>query len=422
MKEKRTQLDIIVPIKETTSSSDHAIKIDSSLLAEVTDGDADPKFVIVDIEEGKSNNNVTYDGEFFAKVAKTVNEKHPVGYLGHKHFQGLDKEDLLPDPQAVWLGAAVSHENGKAILTAKGYLLPPDEGGKARAWLKRKAINSVSWAGDAVLAMGKDGSYRVKEFFLESIDFARKNREGMANQRLRVVTEMTSNQERSNKVDEDDVKGIVGRLTFHELKEYNPGLVSVIKEQTKDEVKDETATAVKAKEDELNTKHQQEVEKLPEVTMMKRLKDFLGIKEDDNTDPVEAVMAMISRLDEVSKKLVAEWFNSEILAKKVPNEQARKLVSRLVPVTEMSGDFRTEKGLEKIKKDLEDRADDILENDDDIKTVIKEMGASRGGSRFSQNHNSDKNDSRRSNADDDDDYKGAEKRGNVKVEKVALGL
>lgn len=421
MKEKRTQLDILVPIKETTSSADHAIKIDQNLLNEVTDGDDDPRFVIVDIEEGKSNNNVTYDGEFLAKIAKTINDKHPVGYLGHKHFQGLDKEDLLPDPQAVWLGAAVMTENGKSVLTAKGYLLPSNEGGKARAWLKRKAINTVSWAGDAVLVMGKDGSYRVKEFFLESIDFARKNREGMANQRLRVVTEMSNSGERSKaQMEDDDLKTAVGRLTLHELKEYNPGLISVIKEQTKDEVKDETATAVKAKEDELTTKHEAEMKAVPEISLMQRIRDLLGIKEDADTDPVAALSTMIERLDDLSKKLVQNWFKDEILEKKVPNEKARKLVGRLIPVTEMAGDWRSEKGIEKIKQELETKADDLLENDDDIQTVIKEMGASRGGPRFSQNRGGD-NDNNNNDDDGDVDMKGIQKRGNLKIEKVALG-
>jgi hypothetical protein len=413
--EKRQSLDIITPIKETTLDAARIVRIDDALLKEMTDGDPTPQFVVVDIEEGESNNKIVYDRRFFESVAGQVNTKHPAGYLGHKHFQGLDKEDLLPDPQVVWLGATVTQEGGKSVLSAKGYLLPQEEGGKARAWIKRQAINSVSWAGDAVLELSSGGKYRVKEFLLESIDFARKNRAGMGNQRLRVVTEM----EGSSQVDDDDVKGIVGRLTFHELKEYNPGLVTVIKEQTKDEVKEETATAVQAKVDELTTKHDQEMKAVPEITLMQKVRELLGIKEDDATaDPVATLATILERLDDMGKKFVQNWFNTEILEKKVPNEKARKLVGRLIPVTEMAGDFRSERGIEKIKADLEGKADDLIENDTDIQVVIKEMSSTRGGSSFSKNRHKD-----RDNNDDPDDpdLKNLERGGRLKVEEVSLG-
>lgn len=420
---KKTHLEIITPIKESSIELSSLVKIDEAILKSVIDGDPNPEFVIVEFEECKSGNNVTYDREFFVSLAEQINTKMPPGYLGHKHFQGLDKEDLLPDPQVVWLGATVDTSGGKARCITKGYLLPATEGGKARAWIKRRAINSVSWSADAMLTLGKDGSYRVKEFFLESIDFARKNREGVKNQRLTVVTEMEGSEKG---VDEDDVKGIVGKLTFHELKEYNPGLVNVIKEQTKDEVKDETATAVAEKEKELTTKHTQEIKENPDVTMMQKIKTLLGIVDDENAKPDEIIVTMLERLDEVGKKLVQNWFRTEILDKKVPNEKARKLVGRLIPVTEMNGDWRSDKGIEKIKTELETKADDLLDNDEDIQTVLKEMGSSRGGPRFSDRKNNDDKD-RQSNDDDDDNYenfdlKEMNKRGNLKLEKVKVGL
>lgn len=418
MSDKKRHIDIIVPIKETTAEASHLVKIDQSLLNEVTDGDPNPEFVIVEFEECKSGNNVFYDKEFFVNLSEQINSKHPPGYLGHKHFQGLDKEDLLPDPQVVWLGATVDTSGGKAKLTAKGYLLPASEGGKARAWIKRQAINSVSWSADAVLTLGKDGAYRVKEFFLESIDFARKNRAGVQNQRLVVVTEMEGG---GLKVEDDDLKGAVGKLTFHELNAYNPSLVTVIKEMAKDEVKTEVATAVADKETELETKHQQEIEKHPDVTMMQKLKDLLGIKDDPNSKPDEVLQSILARLDSLGQEFVESWFKTEILEKKVP-ENARSLVKRLVPVKEMvsRGDVRSERGIEKVKKEIEDQADDLLDNDEEIKTVIKEMAAGRGGGRFSENSKNHRrrNDNNNDDNDDDDKYR---ENDNVRVEKVRVG-
>lgn len=411
VKEMKRHLDIITTIKETTAEASHLVKISQDVLDEVTDGDPDPRFVIVEFEEGTSENNVTYDKAFFVDLAEQVNKKQPAGYMGHKHFQGLDKEDLLPDPQVVWLGATVNGESGRSILTTKGYLIPNEDGGKARGLIKRKAINSVSWSADAVLSLGKDGSYRVKEFFLESIDFARKNRAGMKNQRLTVVTEMKGE---GNKVDDDDLKGAVSKLTLHELKEYNAPLVNAIKEMAKDEVATETAVAVKAKEDELTAAHETALATNPDITMMQRVKELLGIT-DDSIKPDELLATMIERLDEMGQQLVQSWFNTEILEKKVPNEKARKLVARLIPVKEMKGDFRSERGIEKAKQELENKADELLENDEDIQTVIKEMAANRGGPRFSERNN-DRKDNK--NDDKDEKYKDTD---NLSVEKVRVG-
>lgn len=411
----KKHLDIFTPIKETTADSTLGIHIRDEDLREITVDDDDPRFVVVDFEEGTSNNNVTYDRDFFVRLAEQINTKQPPGYLGHKHTQGLDKEDLLPDPQVVWLAAAVHDESGKAMLTTKGYLIPASEGGKARAWLKRRAINSVSWVVDAMLTLGKDGKYRVKDFALESIDFARKGREGVRNQRLRVVTEMEGG---DLVVDGESAQDIASKLTIHELQTYNPGLVTAIKEMGKDEVKSETATAVAAKEDELNTKHQQELEKNPDITMMQRVKELLGISDDPNAKADDVISTILARLDEVGQQIVESWFKTEVLEKKITDEKARKLVSRLIPIKEMvgSGDLRSERGIEKVKKDLEDKADDMIDSDPEVQVILKEMASNRGGFNFGS---SSKDGDRRRDDNNDDD--GPKENSNLRVEKVRVG-
>lgn len=412
MSDIRKAITLTVPIKEMTADTQVDVPLDAALVSQITEGDPDPRFLIVDVDEGRSENKVTYDRPFFENLARQVNDKKPAGYLGHKHFQGLDKEDLLPDPQAVWLGATVTTNGGKSRFTAKGYLLPESEGGKARAWIKRQAINSVSWAGDAVLTLGKDGSYHVKEFFLESIDFARKNKAGMKGQNLRVVTEMEGDDE---KVTAEEIAA----LQLAELQVNNPQLVMAIKEQAKNEVAAETNTKIEEVKTDLEAKHKKEIDEHPFVVSMAKVKELLGIADDENADPVTVLSAVLERLDDMSQKLIKSWFTEEILNKKIQNDKARKLVGRLVPITEMQGaDWRSERGLEKIKEQLENKADDLLENDDDIKTVIKEMSASRGGG-F---HGGGGGDNRQTRDDDSaPDYDAIERRGNLTVKKEKVG-
>lgn len=421
MANKRTHITITTPVLEMAEASDLAglVKVDAEYIRQITDGDDEPKYLIVELDEQRSSAGVNYDYDAFSLIAKQVNEKQPVGYSGHKHFQGKDKEDLLPDPQALWLGATVvKQSNGKAKLIAKGYLLP-DSLAKIRGWLKTNVVNSVSWAGDAALTPGRNGGWDMKEYVLESIDFARKNREGLKGQRLTVVTEeeFDDKKDRRTKVEDDrSYEDIVGRLVFADLKAHNPALLRTITEMAKDEVKDETAVAVQAKEDELTAKHDKELTEVPEITLMQKIRNLLGLK--DDADPVAALSEFLERLDTVSRDAVRSWFEADILSKKVPNEKARRLISRLIPVTEMEGDWRSDNGVEKIKGDLEARVDDALENDDVIKETVKEMSSDRGGLRLpsntrgsSENRNDDKKDST---------YEDGVKRGNFEVEEVSV--
>lgn len=217
--------------------------------------------------------------------------------------------------------------------------------------------------------------------------------------------------------DEKDYGSIVATLNFHELKTHNPALVTTIKEMVKDEIKDETDQAVAAKEAELNKDHAAAIEAMPEKSVVEKLMALLKIDEIDKLE--DRVVALLEHLDELGKKAIQDWFKSEILDKKVPNEKARKLVGRLIPVTEMEGDWQTESGREKIKAALEERVDDALENDDDIKVVIREMSASRGGHRLAEMQGERRE---HSDADEDSPEKIAERSGgNLKVERISVG-
>lgn len=420
MKNKRTHIEITAPLMEMESASDLGgiVTVDPNVIAEITDGDPTPQYVISEIKECQSDKKITYDYDAFQIIAEQVNSKQPTGYLGH--IKDADKDTALPEPQVLWLGSkAIRESDGKSRLITKGYLIPE---GKARGWIKRKVVNSVSWYGDAILTPSRSGGYKLQEFFLESIDFSRKNREGLKNQRLQLVTEMeVDNPEKGKqRMDgEKDYGELVATLNFHELNTHNAALVTTIKEMAKSEVKEETAAAVKAKEDELNTAHKTEIEALPEKSIVQKLMAIFKLEDMEKLE--DQVVALLEQLDTAGKKAIEAWFKSDILEKKVPNEKARALVGRLIPVSEMEGDWRTESGQEKIKTALEDRVDDALENDDDIKVVIQEMGAGRGGVRLAEMRGSQRE--HRNNDPDDSDAENIAKRsgGRLKAESVALG-
>lgn len=367
---------IITTIKEISSDPNAGIQLDPEMIKEITVGDDSPQYVQVEIEEGKSGNNIWYDRSILESIAEQVRKNQPVGYLGHKHQQGLDKEDLLPDPQTLWMGAIVDTVAGKAVLRIKGYN-PPQA--KVREWIKQRLVNSVSWSGEGSLAPSKDGGYRLAQFVLESIDWSRKNKAGMKGQRLSVVTEMEGLKGGKTKVEDDErtSEDIISRLVYADVKAHNPALLKTISEMAKDEVKDETVTAVAAKEDELNEKHTKALEAVPEISLMQKIRDLLNIPAD--ADPTAALTTLLAQLDDLGKKAIQSWFHSDILEKNIKSPEARALVGRLIPITEMEGDWRTEKGLQTIKEQLAQRFDDAMENDEAVQTVIKEMSSVRGG-------------------------------------------
>jgi hypothetical protein len=400
----KKEITLIAPVKEIGVNDSYGIMVDQQTIKEMTEDDPDPRFVIVEIEEGKSkSNNIYYDEEFLQNIAKQINEKQPVGYLGHKHFQGLDKEDLLPDPQTVWVGATVVKEGGKAKLLAKGYNLPDS---KIRKWIKTKAVNSVSWAGDAVLRPLPTGGYKVAEYFLESLDWSRKNREGVKNRVLKTVTEM----EGDRKVTAEEIAS----LQLAELKEHNPGLVQTIENNAKATERAVALTEMEADKAKIEEAHQKEVLELPEVKELTKLRSFLKLNDDASV--WEAVSALYEKAEVLAKGNITKWFD-EKLKEIVPNEKARALVSRLVPITEMEGKTFLNDG-DDIKKSLEDQAKDLVENDSDVTAVIKEMGSDRGGLRLS-NHGGTRTDTNGTTGNDnkDDQLKETD---NFTVETVAI--
>lgn len=359
MEDIRESIEFVTEVAEITGDPSQIVKLDTSFIAEMTDGDETPQFPIIAIKEGTSKNKLKYGPHILESIAEQINSLQPVGYLGHTHREPAHKDNLLPAPQTVWAGATTSVDgDGKKVLYAKGYNLPKAE---IRDWIKRKAVNSVSWSGDAVLTPLKEGGYEVKEFFLESIDWSRKNNQGMNAKLVAVVSEMEKEKEGRTVTPEE-----IARLQIAELEEHNEALVNLIKSHASREAR-ETAIA----EMEKSRSEEAPVEEVAEIAKLRSLFNI-----DEKKSVVEAVTEMYEQIEVAAKSEVKSWFDN-LLAEKIPNEKPRKLVGRLVGVSEMSGDFVND--AENIKKALETRLNDALENDEDVKAAVAEMGSSRGG-------------------------------------------
>lgn len=359
MTDIRQAIEFTAPIQELTGDPSQIVILDAVMVAEMTDGDDSPQFPIVSIKEGTSKNKLKYGANILESVAEQINATQPVGYLGHVHREAAHKDNLLPAPQTVWAGASTSVDaDGKKVLYVKGYNLPKSD---VRDWIKRKAVNSVSWAGDAVLTPLKGGGYEVKEFFLESIDWSRKNSQGMEAKLVAVVSEMETITERVKMTPEE-----ISSLQLAELEAHNESLVNLIKTHASREARESTIAEMEAA--------RSAEDPATEVVEIGKLRELLGV--DNGKDIVEAVGDIYNKIEDAAKAEVQAWFN-ELLAEKIPNEKSRGLVGRLVGVKEMAGDFVNDKA--GIKAELESRLNDALENDEDVKTAVAEMGATKGG-------------------------------------------
>lgn len=367
-------IEIFAPVAEITSDPAGIVKLDEELVRTVVDDDTDPKFAIVCIEEGKSKNEIYYGADILASVSEQINRNQPVGYLGHLHTTKEGKENLLPDPQVIWLGATTVTENNKTKLYAKGYLFPES---KIRGWIKRKAVNSVSWVGDAVLTPLVGGGYKAKELMLESLDFSRKGSQGMSAGVLAVVSEME--REGGTNVTSEEIAA----LQLGEVEAHNPGLIQTIKEMQKKEDEAVKDTAVSAAVAEKDAELAEKLKEVPEVDEVQKLREHFNI--DDKKSVFDALVELSEKFSGLSKKMLQSAID-KMLEEKVPNERARKLVHRLVTVSEMRRsdlDFINES--DKIEEEIGAAVDEALENDEDIKAVITEMASDRGGLHLNNN-------------------------------------
>jgi hypothetical protein len=336
-------------ITEFTDNAGGLLTLDPNLVQTITEGDDNPKFVTLEIEGGESNNKREWPDHVIESIAEQVNRKEPVAYQGHIAEQ--DDATVLPDPTAIWLKATTIIRNGHRVAVVKGYVLPTAT--NVRDWLKRRAVNSVSVRGEAELELVRGGKYRVRKFDLESIDWSRKNKEGMKARVVSVTAEMTD----GGNVEPQEI----AKLTQTDLKQHNPSLYQLVVNEG------ETACKSKITEMEATADAVQ-----PELDLLGEIRKMLGI--DEKASPVDALAKVMTAVTD-SAKTQAKAIVNTLLAEKIEDERPRNLVQKLIGEMEPAKD----QPLEDFKTEAAKKIDDILVNDEDVKAYIAEMSGSKQG-------------------------------------------
>jgi hypothetical protein len=328
------ELDAVV--SEMAADIGAVVQLDPArvkLLLDAT-GDTSPEFPILRIESGVSRNKRNWTPEVLDDICEQINREEPVGYLGH--IKPEDAGYAFPKPQTIWLKAIARMEAGKKVLYVKGYNFPDAE---IRGYLKTGVTKEASWRGRAA-AKVIGGIQHITKFALESVDWSRKGKAGMSAKVVAIATEMEG-------VDEDME---LSKLTSPELREGNPSLYELIKQEGAAEVS-KTVGEMQTKIDEAKA----------DKSVFAKLREVLGIG--DDKDIVEAVTEISGKVDEANKTALKDRINA-FLTKNIKNDKAKAAVARLLPVSEME-DLSDE--------DLEKKIGECLEKDDEIKSIVSEM-------------------------------------------------
>lgn len=328
-------------------------------LAEMV-GDETPEFVVVRTEEGWSRSGRLYDGHILDSIAEQVNHKQPVAHLGH--IPDHEIATSFPDPQTTWFAAHTRMETStlpsragqtvKVIYTA-GYNLP---GAKVRAFLKAGAVNSTSWQGVAEQTPIPGKGVKIVEFSLLSIDWARKGSEGM--ETARVVALAKEMQEGGKTKVEGDNKDLA-QVSPEEFREANPNGYKLLVSEISAEKDKEIATLTQAVEVGEGDK-----------TLLDEIRKVLKLAVDAN--PLEQIARLMAKLGEKAKASVSEELD-KLLAEKVPDEEQRKLVRRLVPLAEMEAKAEDASDAEAVKKLVTEMTETAFNDDDMIQQVVSEQ-------------------------------------------------
>ncbi len=326
------------------------VAVDSRKLEKIRGRDQEPQFVTVKIESGRSKSNRVWSGEILARIAEQVNKKEPVGYLGH--ISEKDDATAFPIPQTLWLGATTTRDTGKTVIFVKGYNFPKAE---VRDLVDLGAVNSVSVRGNSRMRATREG-YEVVDFELESIDWARKGREGMRAPVVAITSEMvgSENEEGGTTVEPKDIAA----LQEAELRQHNPTLVGVI----------ERAATEKANEN--VAEMEEKVEGAEEnQNLIDKIREKLGIEESD--DPIESLATLFEQVEEAAKGKAREFVDA-LLERKIPNVRARAVVAKLVGEMETptleDGDISADD-----QKKIEAKVNETLDGEE-VKELVSEMG------------------------------------------------
>lgn len=350
--------DVIAEMaNESNTAGTMDVPVDGSLMTRYLALDPDPhpaKFVTVEIKSGFSKSKRNWRPEILEGIARQVNEQHPVGNKGH--IKKEDYDSVYPEPQTVWLGATCARKGNQAVLRVKGYNLPNSD---IRNHLQYNAVNGVSVYGKSKLRPIQ-GGHEVMEFDLETIDWSRKNRSGMAAS----VVAVTSENETlgGNKVDAKDIAA----LSEDELRAHAPLLVKEIERKATEPLDEKVGEMQKSVDAQAG-----------DVETVGKIKELL--KAEDGENVIDKVTTLVSKIEDSAKDEIKAFLRS-LVEKKVKTERGQKLVLRLVG--EMESEYEGPLDDAK-KKEIEEAFNKAVEADEDVKSIIGEMQtdekSSRGG-------------------------------------------
>ena len=339
---------------EMTSDAQKLVPLDPSVVADVTEGDDDPKFATFVIPSGWSKSRRFWGPELFQNIAEQVNDQTEaiVGYQGH--IPEADDPFVFPDIQLQWLGAKVIQAGEQAKLAVKAYVLP---GTKARQYLDRKRplVRTVSWRGK-ISQIPFEKGVRVKQFFIESIDLSRPRAAGL---NARMVGGLTSEMESEGGKDVKPEE--IAALQENELRAHNPALAKAIEDGAKSPLEtkvgemESEAAAVK-----------------PTLDLIPELRKLLGL--DENSDSVTVLKSVVGRLREEGKKL-RDTIVDSVLEKKFKDADSAdaKLLKRLVASEMHSKDVKITGDNDADEKVVTEMVNSIIDGDDSLKKIASEM-------------------------------------------------
>ncbi len=236
------------------------IKLPDDILQNLKIKDEDPLFVIAEIvREGKSLNDNIYTPEFINDLAEQIDTKKPYGYLGH--LKDEDRSTARPEPQTIWLKSMIGEVDNTMVLYAKGYILPKAEYLRDEIeitnLLNKQIPVSIYGTAERVYNEELDG-YEIRNFELESIDWARDQYQGVKTALVVNVTKemKTEEQTEKSKTEEALTKEImeyidqnIERTTKKILQEFTEQYEEIFKKL------DESITTVQEKKQQLKEKY-----------------------------------------------------------------------------------------------------------------------------------------------------------------------
>ena len=317
-------------------------------------GDEAPEFAVVRVEEGWSGSNRLWGGNVLESIVMQTNALQPVGHLGHIPDDQI--ATAFPQPQTTWFAATAKKEPskqkermGEQVTAAyfAGYNLA---GASIRQLIPAKAVRGISWWGDGDVTRIPGKGVEVKSFTLKALDWARKLAEGMPSSSVVAVT----GEQESGKMAKE-----LSLVTPEEFKAENPnGYALLVAEATKDKdtIIGEMQQQVAAAED--------------DKTLLQKLMEVIGVE--DSSKLLESVTALKTRVGDKARETLDSGL-AKLLAEKVPDEEKRALVARLLPVGEMESAVADAKDGDDAKRIIGEMVDKAFNDDDTIKSVIGEM-------------------------------------------------